>query len=191
MKILIVGSGGREHALAWRLARGGHAVSAAPGNPGIATVAACHPVAVGDLDGQLALATRLGVDLVVVGPEAPLVAGLADRLRAAGVPTFGPGADGARSSRAPRCSPRSSSRATAFRPPAFAVCASVAEADARDRRAGRRRGRQGRRPRRGQGRGRVRRRVEEARAAARQMLEGRRFGAAGDRAGHRAQDPGP
>ncbi|MEZ4404587.1 MAG: phosphoribosylamine--glycine ligase [Kofleriaceae bacterium] len=96
MKILVVGSGGREHALAWRLAKGGHEVIAAPGNPGIEQVARCVAVAVGDLDGLVALATGEAVELVVVGPEAPLVAGLADRLRAAGVATFGPGADGAR-----------------------------------------------------------------------------------------------
>lgn len=96
MKILLIGSGGREHALAWRLAGAGHQVIAAPGNPGIAEVAACVATAVGDLDGLVALARARAVDLVVVGPEAPLVAGLADRLRAAGVPTFGPGADGAR-----------------------------------------------------------------------------------------------
>ncbi|MBK9031163.1 MAG: phosphoribosylamine--glycine ligase [Myxococcales bacterium] len=95
MKILVVGSGGREHALAWRLARGGHAVIAAPGNPGIAAVAECVAVGVGDLAGLEALAIARGVDLVVVGPEAPLVAGLADRLRGQGVPTFGPGAAGA------------------------------------------------------------------------------------------------
>ena len=95
MKILVVGSGGREHALVWRLGQGGHAVIAAPGNPGIARLAECVAVAVGDLDGLVALATARAVDLVVVGPEAPLVAGLADRLRAAGVATLGPGADGA------------------------------------------------------------------------------------------------
>ncbi|MBP8811932.1 MAG: phosphoribosylamine--glycine ligase, partial [Kofleriaceae bacterium] len=96
MHILLIGSGGREHALAWRLAAAGHQVIAAPGNPGIAEVAACVPVGVGDLDGLVAVAIERAVELVVVGPEAPLVAGLADRLRAAGVPTFGPGADGAR-----------------------------------------------------------------------------------------------
>ena len=95
MKILVVGSGGREHALVWRLAQRGHELVAAPGNPGIAALARCEPVGVGDLDGLVALAIREGVELVVVGPEAPLVAGLADRLRAAGVPTFGPGAAGA------------------------------------------------------------------------------------------------
>ncbi|HWO20803.1 MAG TPA: phosphoribosylamine--glycine ligase [Kofleriaceae bacterium] len=96
MKILVVGSGGREHALAWRLADH-HDVVAAPGNPGMEAVARCVPGAsAADLDGIVQLARTESVDLVVVGPEAPLVAGLADRLRAAGVPTFGPGAAGAR-----------------------------------------------------------------------------------------------
>jgi phosphoribosylamine--glycine ligase len=96
MKILVVGSGGREHALAWRLADH-HQVVVAPGNPGIEAVARCVPdVGVTDLDRIVALALDEGVDLVVVGPEAPLVAGLADRLRAAGLATFGPGAAGAR-----------------------------------------------------------------------------------------------
>lgn len=95
MRILIVGSGGREHALAWRLAREGHELLAAPGNPGLEAVAACERVAVDDLAGLVALAKQRAVDLVVVGPEAPLVAGLADRLREAGVPVFGPSAAGA------------------------------------------------------------------------------------------------
>ncbi len=96
MKILVIGNGGREHALVWRLARGGHEVVAAPGNPGIEQLARCVPVGLGDPAGLVQLAQAERVDLVVVGPEAPLVAGLADRLRAAGVTTFGPGASGAR-----------------------------------------------------------------------------------------------
>jgi phosphoribosylamine--glycine ligase len=96
MKILVVGGGGREHALAWRLARGGHEVIAAPGNPGIAQVARCIAVGVGESDRLVELAAVERVQLVVVGPEAPLVAGLADRLRARGIATFGPGAAGAR-----------------------------------------------------------------------------------------------
>ncbi len=68
----------------------------APGNPGIAAQAEVHAVPVDDLDGLVALATACGADLAVIGPEAPLVAGLADRLRAAGVPTVGPSADAAR-----------------------------------------------------------------------------------------------
>jgi phosphoribosylamine--glycine ligase len=96
VKVLVIGNGGREHALVWRLARGGHEVIAAPGNPGIEQLARCIDVGVGEQAGLVALAQREQVDLVVVGPEAPLVAGLADRLRAAGLLTFGPGADGAR-----------------------------------------------------------------------------------------------
>jgi len=96
VKILVIGGGGREHALVWRLARGGHELLAAPGNPGIEQIARCVPVGVDDHDGLVALARREAVDLVVVGPEAPLVAGLADKLRQNGVPTFGASAAGAR-----------------------------------------------------------------------------------------------
>ena len=96
VKILVIGSGGREHALVWRLVRGGHEVVAAPGNPGIEQLARCVAVGVEQLDTLVQLAGAERVDLVVVGPEAPLVAGLADRLRAAGISTFGPSASGAR-----------------------------------------------------------------------------------------------
>src|SRR5689334_979857 len=96
MQILVIGSGGREHALAWRLAKAGHRIVAAPGNPGIAQLADCVPIAVEDHDRLVELGLARGVDLVVVGPEAPLVAGLADKLRAAGLATFGPGGSGAR-----------------------------------------------------------------------------------------------
>ncbi len=94
MKVLVVGSGGREHALVWALARA-QSVSelhAARGNPGIAAIAACHPVAEDDAEGLLDLARTLDIDLVVVGPEVPLVAGIADTLRHGGVSVFGPGA---------------------------------------------------------------------------------------------------
>jgi phosphoribosylamine--glycine ligase len=98
MRVLVVGAGGREHALAWRLARDPSVdrMLAAPGNPGIARVASCHGVAPGDTDGLLALVERERVDLTVVGPEGPLVAGLADELSARGHPVFGPSAEGAR-----------------------------------------------------------------------------------------------
>jgi phosphoribosylamine--glycine ligase len=98
VKVLLVGSGGREHALAWALARGGGATElhAAPGNPGIAALASCHPVRADDPASLLPLAAELGVDLVVVGPEAPLVAGVADGLRRRGIAVFGPGAEAAR-----------------------------------------------------------------------------------------------
>lgn len=96
MKVLVVGSGGREHALAWRLTRDGAEVHVAPGNGGTATVATNHDVPATDLEGQIALAERLAVDLIVVGPEAPLVAGLVDAAEAAGIPAFGPSAEAAR-----------------------------------------------------------------------------------------------
>lgn len=98
MRVLLVGSGGREHALAWRLSSSPTLsdLHAAPGNPGIASLATCHPVAADDGDGLLGLARSLAAELVVVGPEAPLVDGVADALRHAGVPVFGPSAAAAR-----------------------------------------------------------------------------------------------
>jgi phosphoribosylamine---glycine ligase len=98
VKVLLVGSGGREHALAWKLSQAPdlEELHAAPGNPGIASLGRCHPVRAEDGEGLLALARALEADLVVVGPEAPLVAGVADELRHAGVPVFGPSAQAAR-----------------------------------------------------------------------------------------------
>ena len=95
--MLVVGSGGREHALAWKLSQSPTltALHAAPGNPGIAALGDCHPVRAEDAEGLLALSGSLGIDLVVVGPEAPLVAGVADVLRHSGVAVFGPGAGAA------------------------------------------------------------------------------------------------
>lgn len=91
MKALVIGTGGREHALCLALSQDpGVEVHAAPGNPGIAEVARCHPVDPMDGDAVAALATGLGADLVVVGPEAPLVAGLADAVREAGIACYGP-----------------------------------------------------------------------------------------------------
>jgi phosphoribosylamine--glycine ligase len=95
-KVLIVGSGGREHAIAWRLHQEGHEVVVSPGNPGMESVARCAGVGVGDLEGLVALSKSEGVDLVVVGPEQPLVDGLADRLRAQDIPTVGPSREGAK-----------------------------------------------------------------------------------------------
>ena len=94
MKVLVVGSGGREHALAWRISRSPllTELHAAPGNPGIAALAHCHPVRAMDVG---PLAAELRPDLVVVGPEAPLVAGLADELRQRGIAVFGPSAGAA------------------------------------------------------------------------------------------------
>ncbi len=98
MKVLIVGAGGREHALADVLAgcESVREVHAAPGNPGIARNATCHPIAATDIEGVTDLARAIHADLVVIGPEAPLVAGLADALRHGGVAVFGPGAAAAR-----------------------------------------------------------------------------------------------
>ncbi len=97
MRVLVVGSGGREHALAWRLSQTpGIEVHAAPGNPGIARVGPCHPVRALDAEALLGLARSLATDLVVIGPEVPLVAGVADHLRHAGLRVFGPGRAAAR-----------------------------------------------------------------------------------------------
>jgi phosphoribosylamine--glycine ligase len=98
MRVLVVGSGGREHALAWKLAQSTllTELHAAPGNPGIARIADCHPVLPDDMEGMLGLARSLDADLVVVGPEAPLVDGLGDVLRRFGIPVFGPGKHAAR-----------------------------------------------------------------------------------------------
>ncbi|GAA4399879.1 phosphoribosylamine--glycine ligase [Fodinibacter luteus] len=100
MKVLVVGSGAREHAIvrSLRLDPSVDEVVAAPGNPGIAELARCEPLlgGVADADGVVAVATGLGADLVVIGPEAPLVAGVADAVRAAGIACFGPSAQAAR-----------------------------------------------------------------------------------------------
>jgi phosphoribosylamine--glycine ligase len=92
MKILLVGSGGREHALALglRADKSCTELHAAPGNPGMASLATLHPVAITDNNAILTLAQQLAVDLVVVGPEVPLVNGVADVLRDAGFAVFGP-----------------------------------------------------------------------------------------------------
>ena len=92
MKILLVGSGGREHALALGLRADSACTElhVAPGNPGIAALATLHPVAVTDNAALSSLAQSLAVDLVVIGPEVPLVNGAADAIRALGIPVFGP-----------------------------------------------------------------------------------------------------
>ena len=97
MRILVVGGGGREHALCWAIAASPlcDALYCAPGNAGIAQDAECVGIAADDVDGLVAFATDQAIDLVVVGPEAPLVLGLVDRLDAAGIRAFGPRADAA------------------------------------------------------------------------------------------------
>jgi phosphoribosylamine--glycine ligase len=96
-RVLVVGSGGREHALASRLAldSGVAELVMAPGNPGMAALGRCVPVSTDDVAGLVELARTEAVDLVVVGPEAPLVAGLVDALAAVGIAAFGPSADAA------------------------------------------------------------------------------------------------
>lgn len=178
MKILVVGSGGREHALVWRLAQGGHTVIAAPGNPGIEQLAQVFVVGSDDQEGLVELALTEEVDLVVVGPEAPLVAGLADTLRARGIATFGPGAAGAALEGSKAFSKAFFARHAIPTAP-FEVVGTVEAADAAIARLG----------------GRVVVKADglaagkgvvvaadatEARAAAREMLQGR-FGAAGAR----------
>jgi phosphoribosylamine--glycine ligase len=98
MRVLVVGAGGREHALAWRLARDPavQKLFVAPGNAGIAREAECVRVALDDAAGMLAFVERERIDLTVVGPEGPLVAGLADRLAERGHPVFGPSSEAAR-----------------------------------------------------------------------------------------------
>ncbi|HEY3240139.1 MAG TPA: phosphoribosylamine--glycine ligase [Acidimicrobiia bacterium] len=96
MRVLVVGSGGREHALAWGLSRVGHEVVGAPGNPGLAALGRCVAVDAADPAAVAALAEDLDVDVVVVGPEVPLVAGVVDAVEARGRLAFGPRAAGAR-----------------------------------------------------------------------------------------------
>ncbi|HEY6432691.1 MAG TPA: phosphoribosylamine--glycine ligase [Acetobacteraceae bacterium] len=98
MRVLVVGSGGREHALCWAIAASPLLTKlwCAPGNPGIANEAECVPIGVTDFAGLTTFACENGVDLVVPGPEAPLVAGLADAMRTAGIRCCGPSADAAR-----------------------------------------------------------------------------------------------
>jgi phosphoribosylamine---glycine ligase len=92
VRVLLVGSGGREHALAWKLAQAPSLTDlhAAPGSPGIARHGECHPIRAEDSEALLALARSLDTDLVVIGPEVPLVVGVADVLRHAGIAVFGP-----------------------------------------------------------------------------------------------------
>ncbi|MCY0094127.1 phosphoribosylamine--glycine ligase [Hoeflea ulvae] len=97
MNVLLIGSGGREHALAWKIAQSPMlgTLYAAPGNPGIADHATLSALDVTDHDSVVAFCRDKAIDLVVVGPEAPLVAGLADALTGAGIPVFGPSAQAA------------------------------------------------------------------------------------------------
>lgn len=95
MKILVLGSGGREHAIVWKLKKDGHEVICAPGNAGICRIAECVALEPEDITAVKEYVRKTGFDLTVVGPEAPLVAGIADEFRRDGLPIFGPGREGA------------------------------------------------------------------------------------------------
>jgi phosphoribosylamine--glycine ligase len=131
MRVLLIGAGGREHALAWKLSQSARLseLHAAPGNPGIAQHATLHDVPTGDLEGLTALAQRLAADLVVIGPEAPLVDGLADRLAEAGIPAFGPTA-GAAQLEGSKAFAKSVMDAAGVPTARFAVCDTPAAAQA-------------------------------------------------------------
>jgi phosphoribosylamine--glycine ligase len=98
MKVLVVGQGGREHALAWKLAQNPtiDRLFAAPGNAGIADVATSEPIAAADVPGLAEFAERESIDLTVVGPEAPLVAGIVDEFTERGLAIFGPDREAAK-----------------------------------------------------------------------------------------------
>ena len=96
MRFLVMGSGGREHAVGWKLVQEGHEVVSAAGNPGLAAIGEVHPVTLNNRMELLELAKRIEPDLVVIGPEDPLISGLADMFRENGFATFGPSADAAR-----------------------------------------------------------------------------------------------
>ncbi len=92
MKILVVGGGGREHAILWKLKEGTKKVElhCAPGNGGIEDVATCHKVSAEDIEGIVSLSKELGIELVIIGPEVPLAMGIVDRLESEDIKTFGP-----------------------------------------------------------------------------------------------------
>ncbi|MFM7737240.1 MAG: phosphoribosylamine--glycine ligase, partial [Alphaproteobacteria bacterium] len=135
--ILVVGSGGREHALAWKLRRSPRCgrLLCAPGNAGIAGVADCVPVDSGDVAGLLSLVEREDVGLVVVGPEVPLTAGLVDELAARGRRAFGPRRDGARLEGS-KAFAKEIMREAGVPTADFAIASSAAEAHARIDRVG-------------------------------------------------------
>ena len=92
LKVLVIGGGGREHALVWKLAQSPQVsrLFCAPGNAGIAKLAECVPLAITDSDGLLQFAVENGIDLTVVGPEVPLIAGIVDQFEQRGLRIFGP-----------------------------------------------------------------------------------------------------
>lgn len=98
MKVLVIGKGGREHAIAWKLSQGARIsqLLCAPGNAGTSKIASNVPISETDIDGLLTFVTQHGIDFTVVGPEAPLAEGIVDRFRQAGLSIFGPTQDAAR-----------------------------------------------------------------------------------------------
>lgn len=98
MKILVVGGGGREHAIVWKLAQSPRVTElfCAPGNGGIAQLATCVPIKATDLDGIVNFAKEKKIDFVVVAPDDPLAMGMVDALEEAGIPAFGPSKAAAR-----------------------------------------------------------------------------------------------
>ena len=131
MKILLIGSGGREHALAWSISGSAltESLVIAPGSDAMAALGRCASVAADDLDGLLALAEAERPDLVVVGPEAPLVAGLVDRLEAAGIPAFGPSAAAAQLEGS-KAFAREACARFGIHQPGFTVCTDIGSARA-------------------------------------------------------------
>ena len=97
MKILIVGGGGREHAIAQTLYKQGHTLWCAPGNGGISQIATCVPIKATDIESMVAYAVKEQFDLVVVAPDDPLAMGMVDKLNEKGIKAFGPNAAAARS----------------------------------------------------------------------------------------------
>ena len=131
MKILLIGSGGREHALAWSISGSAltESLVIAPGSDAMAALGRCANVAADDLDGLLALAEAERPDLVVVGPEAPLVAGLVDRLEDAGIPAFGPSAAAAQLEGS-KAFAREACARFGIHQPGFTVCTDIGSARA-------------------------------------------------------------
>ena len=131
MKILLIGSGGREHALAWAISGSAltESLVIAPGSDAMATLGRCAGVTADDLDGLLALAEAERPDLVVVGPEAPLVNGLVDRLEAAGIPAFGPSAAAAQLEGS-KAFAREACARFGIHQPGFTVCTNIRSAHA-------------------------------------------------------------
>ena len=119
MRVLVIGSGAREHALLLALRRDPdvEALAVAPGNAGTASVADQYDVDITSGAEVVALAKRFGADLVVVGPEVPLVLGVADAVRAAGIACFGPSREGRGGDRGPRGRPRSRGKPSRFGAP--------------------------------------------------------------------------